>query len=163
MLAKINGVFRLTRDVELKYLNSGQAMLNLCLVCSEKFQDKETTLFIDAVAFGKPAEVINQYSGSKGSQIVLSGKLRTEKWLDNNNQNRSKISMTIESFEFVGVGRIAGSHSPTRDISTQGKKFDLSSRYDDPHQFPQQSMDYDGNIISRKVPSLDTSEDDIPF
>ena len=101
MLAKINGVFRLTRDAELRYTQSGQALVKLGLACSEKFKDKETTLFIDAVAFSKPAELINQYAGRKGIQISLSGKLQTEQWVDQNQQKRSKISMTIESFEFL--------------------------------------------------------------
>ena len=40
MLAKINGVFRLTRDAELKYTPTGVAIVKLGLACSEKFKDK---------------------------------------------------------------------------------------------------------------------------
>jgi len=102
MLAKVNGLFRLTRDAELIYGNSGTAILKLGLACSEKFKDKETQLFLDAVAFGKAAEILNQHAGSKGTQLFLSGKLETQSWQDQQGQKKSKVSMTIESFEFVG-------------------------------------------------------------
>jgi single-strand DNA-binding protein len=103
MLAKITGLFRLTRDAELTYSQNGVAVLKMGLVNSEKFKDKETTLFIDAVAFNKPAEILNQYAGKKGTQIYLTGKLQTEQWVDQNQQKRSKISMTIEGFDFVST------------------------------------------------------------
>jgi len=101
MLAKITGLFRLTRDLELRYGTSGNAIAKLGLVCSEKFKDKETTLFLDAVAFSKSAEILNQYAGSKGTQLFLSGKLQTETW-DKDGVKQYKNSMVIESFEFVG-------------------------------------------------------------
>ncbi len=105
-LAKVNGLFRLTRDAELRFGNNGTAILKMGLACSEKFGDKETQLFIDATVFGKQAEIINEWAGTKGTQIFLSGKLQTETWVDQtNNQNRSKISMIVESFDFVSKGR----------------------------------------------------------
>ena len=105
MLCKVNGLFRLTRDAELIYGNSGTAILKLGLACSEKFKEKETQLFIDAVAFGKPAEIISQYAGTKGTQIFISGKLQTEQWQNQAGEKRSKVSMIVESFEFVGKGK----------------------------------------------------------
>jgi single-strand DNA-binding protein len=101
MLAKVTGLFRLTRDAELTYAQSGTAVLKLGLVNSEKYNDKETTLFLDATAFGKPAEIINQYAGTKGTQIFLTGKLQTDQWTDQSGQKRSKVTMIVEGFDFV--------------------------------------------------------------
>ena len=100
MLAKITGLFRLTRDLELRYANNGTAIGKLGLACSEKFKDKETQLFLDAVAFGKSAEILNQYAGTKGTQLFLCGKLETQSW-EKDGVKQYKNSMTIESFEFV--------------------------------------------------------------
>ena len=72
MLPKINGVFRLSRDIELRYLDSGGSLANIGLVSSEKYKEKEDTCFIDAVAFGKLGEIMNQYL-RKGSQIYITG------------------------------------------------------------------------------------------
>lgn len=100
-LAKANGLFRLSRDMELVYTQSGTCVGKLGLVASEKYKDKETTLFLDATAFGKTAEILNQYAGTKGTQIFLSGKLQTDQWQDQQGNNRSKVTMVIESFDFV--------------------------------------------------------------
>lgn len=100
-LAKIQGLFRLTRDMEMVTTQSGVTIGKLGLACSEKYKEKETQLFIDATVFGKPAEIISQYAGSKGTQIFLTGKLQTEQWQDQQGQKRSKVSMTVEDFSFV--------------------------------------------------------------
>jgi len=100
MLAKIQGVFRLTRDLELRYLQDGTPVAKLGLACSEKYKEKETTLFLEASVFGKISEILNQYAGSKGAQIFLTGKLKTEQW-EKDGQKHSKIVMMIEDFQFV--------------------------------------------------------------
>ena len=99
-LCKAIGMFRLTRDAELKYAQSGSAILKMGRACSEKFGDKETQLFIDATVFGKQAEIISQYAGEKGTQIFLSGKLQTESW-EKEGVKQYKTSMIVESFDFV--------------------------------------------------------------
>ena len=101
MLAKIAGVFRLTRDLELKVLQDGTPVAKLGLACSEKFKEKETQLFLEASIFGKAAEVLNTYAGSKGTQIFLTGKLKTEQW-EKDGQKHSKVVMMIEDFQFIG-------------------------------------------------------------
>ena len=100
-LPKINGLFRLTRDCEM--VQAGETSIaKLGLAASEKYKDKETKLFIDAVAFGKIGEIIGQYAGSKGTQIYLNGKIQLDQWQDKTSgENRSKTSMVIEGFDFV--------------------------------------------------------------
>jgi len=122
-LAKINGLFRLTKDAELKYTNDGKAILNIGLACSEKFGDKETQLFLDATAFGKPAEIINQYAGEKGTQIFLSGKLQTDTW-DKDGVKQYKTKMTIESFDFVSKPKDGESKPYTPPAPTYEKHTD---------------------------------------
>lgn len=113
-LPKTIGLFRLTRNAELRYSSSGSAILKMGLACSEKFGDKESQCFIDATAFGKQAEIISQYAGEKGTQIFLTGKLQTESWADETSgQNRSKNSMIIESFDFVSKPKVEG-NTPTK-------------------------------------------------
>lgn len=159
MLAKVNGLFRLTRDMELINTQSGTTIGKLGLVCSEKYKDKETTLFIDGVCFGKTAEILSQYAGSKGTQIYLSGKLQTESWQDNNGQKRSKISMTIEGFDFVSNKNQSNSQqqqsyqAPTPTYqNTQGQQV-TQQQY---QQNQQQQM-------PMQPPVIDIDENDVPF
>jgi single-strand DNA-binding protein len=152
MLAKVQGLFRLTRDAELRYSNNGSAILKLGLACSEKFKDKETQLFLDAVAFSKPAEIINQYSGAKGSQLFLCGKLETQQWEDQQGQKRSKVSMTIESFEFVG----------SRDNNQQPQQSQQQYNQNPPVQYEHNGQNQ-GNYNPSQIPQIDIDEDEIPF
>lgn len=129
MLAKINGLFRLTRDAELRYGTNGNAILKLGLACSEKFKDKETQLFLDATAFSKPAEILNQYAGTKGTQLYLSGKLQTESWQDQSGQNRSKTVMIIEGFDFVS-NKQQSQHKPQQQYQAPSQE-QMQPPYDD--------------------------------
>lgn len=102
MLPKINGLFRLTRDAELAYTPSGMAVLKMGLAASEKYKDKENTCFIDATCFGKVAEILNQYAGTKGTQIYLTGKLELQQWDDRNTgERRSRHALVVDGFDFV--------------------------------------------------------------
>ena len=100
MLPKITNVFRMTRDPEIRYSPDQTAIASIGLVCSEKYGDRETTLFIDAIAFKRTAEMIATIK--KGQRVFISGKLKTDTWQDTSTgQNRSKQSIIIDSFEFI--------------------------------------------------------------
>ena len=100
MLPKITNVFRMTRDPEIRYSPDQTAIASIGLVCSEKYGDREITLFVDAVAFAKTAEMIAKIK--KGQRVFIFGKLKTDTWQDKaTGKNRSKQSIVIESFEFI--------------------------------------------------------------
>ena len=104
-LSKVIGVYRLTQDVELRYLNSGSAVAKLNLVNSSKYKaqdgtQKEESCFIEGTVFGRLAEVANQYL-HKGSKIYVVAELKQDTWSDNEGKNRSKHSLKIDSFEML--------------------------------------------------------------
>lgn len=104
-LSKVIGVYRLTQDVELKYLPSGSAVAKLHLVNSSKYKaqdgtQKEDTCFIDGTVFGKLAEVANQYL-KKGSKVYVIADLKQDNWTANDGQNKSKHTLKIDSFEML--------------------------------------------------------------
>ena len=109
MLIKITHLFRISRPLELKYSQAGNAFGNVGLVCSEKYKDKETVLWVNATAFGKTAELISNMP--KGAQIFVEGKLSTDEWMDQQGAKKSKTVLTIDRFEFV---------DPKPQESTQG-------------------------------------------
>ena len=104
-LSKVIGVYRLTQDVELKYLPSGSALAKLNLVNGSKYKaqdgtQKEESCFIEGVVFARLAEVANQYL-HKGSKIYVVAELKQDTWTDNDGKNRSKHSLKIDSFEII--------------------------------------------------------------
>lgn len=97
---------RLTREIELRYLPSGQPVAKTGFATSEKYKDKttgkikETTMFIDITVWGKSAETFNQYC-QKGHKVAIEGKLQLDQWQDKDGVKRSKHSISVESFEFL--------------------------------------------------------------
>lgn len=105
----------LTRDPQLKYLPSGTAVCEFGLAVNRRYRDregnqKEEVCFIDVTAFEKRGETINQYM-SKGQPILIEGRLKLDTWTGQDGQKRSKHSVVVDNFQFVG-GR--------RDQSTPG-------------------------------------------
>jgi single-strand DNA-binding protein len=172
MLAKTQGVFRLTRDLELRYTTTGSPIAKLGLACSEKRNEKETQLFIDAVAFGRAAEVLNQYAGQKGTPIYITGKLQTESWVGQDGKNRSKISLVIEDFEFIkpksqtnqapqqGHYGAYANQQPQSHQTNQPPQVVYQNAQGNPTPPPQPQQD---TQQSPQIPEIDISEDEIPF
>src|SRR5437588_1815429 len=102
----------LTRDPQLKYLPSQTAVTEFGLACNRKFksqsgEDREEVTFVDCSAFGKQAELINQYF-TKGKPIFIQGRLKYDQWEDKQGGGkRSKLTVVMEGFQFVG-GRDSG-------------------------------------------------------
>lgn len=101
----------LTRDPEVKYLQSGTAVCDLGLAINERSKVREEwtdiTTFVDVTLFGKVAEVAGEYL-SKGAPVLIVGKLRFEQW-EKDGQKRSKLKVVGESMQMLGGKRNADS------------------------------------------------------
>ncbi len=105
MFNKVIMVGRLTRNVELKYLPSGSAAATIGLATSRRFKKQDGTLgeevcFIDARLFGRTAEIANQYL-SKGSSVLIEGRLTYESWMDQMGKKNSRHTITADSLQFM--------------------------------------------------------------
>jgi len=102
----------LTRDIELRTTQGGQALAKFGMAINRKWsqngETKESTCFVDCTAWGRTAEVLNQYVG-KGSPLFVEGRLDYQTWEDKNGGGkRSKLEVVVENFQFVGAPRSAG-------------------------------------------------------
>ena len=76
-------VGNLTRDLEIRYLQSGLAISNTGIATNRSWTDKNTNekkeevMFIDIVFFGRIAEIANQYL-KKGKKVLVEGRLKLE-------------------------------------------------------------------------------------
>ena len=102
----------LTRDPQLKYLPNQTPVVEFGLAVSRKFkmqngEEREEVCFVDCSAFGKQAEVINQYC-QKGKSLLVEGRLKYDTWEDKQGGGkRSKHSVVVDNFQFLG-GREGG-------------------------------------------------------
>ena len=104
-LNKVMLMGNLTRDPELRYLPSNTAVVNIGLAINRRWRNQqneqqEETTFVDCEAFGRTAEVINQYL-RKGRPLFIEGRLKLDQWQDREGQNRSKMKVVVETFQFV--------------------------------------------------------------
>ncbi len=110
----------LTRDPQLKYLPSQTACVEFGVACNRKFktaggEDREEVVFVDVTAFGKQGEVINEHF-KKGKAIFLEGRLKFDSWESKDGGGkRSKLSIVVENFQFVGGRDSADQPHPSDD------------------------------------------------
>ena len=91
------------RDIELKYTqNQGMAVISNSLAFNKKDANgNQSTVFLDFVAFGKTAELINQYY-QKGDMLCGQGEISQDEWQDKDTgAKRVKHKIIIQKLEFT--------------------------------------------------------------
>lgn len=104
MLNHIVIMGRLVRDPELRRTGNGTAVASFTVAVDRDFGAKDggekETDFIDCVAWRNTGEFVSKYF-SKGSMIVVSGRLQIRNWEDNNG-NRRKAAEVVASNCYFG-------------------------------------------------------------
>jgi len=103
---KIILVGNLTRDMELRYTQSGGAVGKSGIAVNKKYKNQngeqiEDVMFIDFTLWGRAAEIANQYL-KKGSQVLIEGELKLEQWTDQSGQKKSKHTVTAQNMKMLG-------------------------------------------------------------
>lgn len=90
----------LTRDVEVRYTDSGRAVANLGVACSERVRDPKTqewqdgpVAFYEVQAWGQLAEHCGEYL-NKGDRIVAEGRWTSLTWRDKDGNLQERIVLT---------------------------------------------------------------------
>lgn len=117
----------LTRNPELRYTASNTPVCDFGIAINRKWRDRDTgeqheeTVFLDCEAWGRNAENINKYFG-KGRPIFIEGRHKLDQWKDKKTgANRSKVVITVESFEFCGGDRPESDLQPAPEITVKKK------------------------------------------
>ncbi|MBP3366972.1 MAG: single-stranded DNA-binding protein [Treponema sp.] len=104
-------VGRLTRDAELRYLNSGTAVASFSIAVNRSKKDGDQWVseahFFDVSYFGRPAEGVKPYL-TKGTQIAVQGSLKQDRW-EKEGQKFSKVTIHADSVELLGSRSSGGS------------------------------------------------------
>jgi single-strand DNA-binding protein len=150
MYNKVILLGNLTRDIELRYTQSGSAVGSTAIAATRKFksqtgEQKEETLFIDLTFFGRTAEIANQYL-KKGSKVLVDGRLKLDQWTAQDGSKRSKHSVTVENLQMLG----------SREDGGQQQAPQPQEQYQQPPAAAPQAQ-------SAAVPEIDVDEEEIPF
>ena len=98
---------RLGADPEVRYMPNGTAIANLRLATNDGYKDKQTGQFVEStewhkvVLFGRLGEIAGEYL-RKGGMVYIEGRLRTNKWQDQNGQDRYTTEIVASEMQLLG-------------------------------------------------------------
>jgi len=108
-LNKVQLIGNLGADPDMKYMQSGDAVVNLSLATTDKWKDKKTgeqkekTEWHRISFWGRAAEVIAEYC-SKGSSLYVEGSLQTRTY-EKEGQTHYATEVKGRDFQFLGGGQ----------------------------------------------------------
>ena len=110
---------RLARDPEIK-ATANTTIANFTLAVDRPYSKEKEADFIRCVAFGKTAELIDQYCG-KGRQIGITGRIQTGSYEDKNGKKVFTTDVVVERMDFVG-SKQEGQQTSQADYSSVQEK-----------------------------------------
>ena len=99
----------LTRDVEVRYTQSGKAYARASVAVNRPFSKDKEVDFFNLVAWDKTAEFLGKYF-AKGSRVLVEGRLQTSKYKDKDGNERTSTEVVVDNVEFAG-GKKDGNNS----------------------------------------------------
>ena len=97
----ITVVGNVTRDPELKFLNSGQASIRLSVAVSRRWMNKQTNdweervSYFEVQAYGQLAENVAN-SVTRGARVLVTGRLEQRSWDTPEGEKRSAIEINAD-------------------------------------------------------------------
>lgn len=134
------------RDAEVRYLPSGQAVLNVTVANNIGFGEKQQTLWIRCAVWGKRAEGQLQNYLKKGQQVFVSGELSQSEYRAQDGSTKTSLELNANIIDLVGK-RNDSNQPPQQNYQAQGAQ--------------------QGQASAQQAPSHDNFDapydDDIPF
>ena len=102
---KVILIGNLGKDPEVRYLDNGVAVANMSIATTENYKNKEgdrvsQTEWHDVVLWRGLAEIAEKYL-KKGSSVYIEGKIRTNKWVDKDENTRYKTEILADKLNML--------------------------------------------------------------
>lgn len=112
----------LTRDPELRQTPSGQTVCSFGVATNRFYTDstgqkQKQAEFHNVVAWGRQAEIVNQYL-RKGSLVLVEGRLQTRSWQDQQGSKHWKTEIVAERIQ-LGPRSGGGGTGATPDVNQE--------------------------------------------
>lgn len=105
-LNRVQLIGRLTRDPELRQTGGGASLCRFGIANNRSYttngERREEVSFFNCVAWGRQAEIINQYC-RKGKQVAVDGRLQQRSWEDKEGRKQSSVDVVVESLQMLGA------------------------------------------------------------
>ena len=137
---------RLTKDIEVRYTESGTAVGNLTLAVKRRIKNTNGEYesdFINCVCWKETAETMNKYL-KKGDPVLVEGRIQTRSFEDKDGNKRYATEVVIEHMDFV---------SSKKSESQSG--VESGTQEENPYK--------DMSIKVEADQSIEISDEDLPF
>ena len=135
-------VGRLTKDPELSYTPSTNKAICKFSIASNSGTKDEDVSYFDIVVWEKQAENCNKFI-LKGTQVIITGRLKQDRYQTQDGQNRSRVNITATSVQFTGTGNREGNNNVSNDFNNNKNNADPMQ---DPFDVPEENS-VDNNDI----------------
>ncbi|WP_105118275.1 single-stranded DNA-binding protein [Streptococcus suis] len=164
MINNVVLVGRMTRDAELRYTPSNQAVATFSLAVNRNFKNQNgerETDFINVVIWRQQAENLANWA-KKGALIGITGRIQTRSYDNQQGQRVYVTEVLADSFQLL-ESRTA--REGQGGAYSAGNSFAAGNDYNSPYQAPAQSTP---NFAREESPfgasnPMDISDDDLPF
>lgn len=118
----------LTRDVELRTLQSGTVVGNFGIAINNRRSDgQDETVFIDITCWNKTAENCAKFIG-KGSNVFVEGRLDMDTWQGQDGKKNTKLKVTAMAVQFNSKRNLDDQESATAQSSAAQQYYDEGRR-----------------------------------
>lgn len=110
------------RDAEVRYLPSGQSVLNVTVANNIGFGDKQQTLWIRCAVWGKRAEGSLKDYLKKGQQVFVSGELSQSEYRAQDGSTKTSLELNANIIDLVGK-RNESNQPPQQNYPSQAAQY----------------------------------------
>jgi single-strand DNA-binding protein len=173
---------RLTKDIELRYTQSGKAVGSFNLAVNRQFtnaNNEREADFINCVIWGKSAENFASFT-HKGALVGIEGRIQTRNYENNQGQKVYVTEVVVDNFALLepkqnnGNGNQGGNRSNGNSYNGQnngGYNNGNSGGYNSPpannqssnNEYNSQNNQNGADPFATSGDSIDISDDDLPF
>jgi single-strand DNA-binding protein len=158
-------VGNLTRDPELRYIQSGTAVTDVGLAVNDRRKTPtgewvDEVTFVDITVWGRQAETVCEYL-TKGSPALFEGRLKLDSW-EKDGQKHSKLKVVCERMQLLGGrgGQGGGGERP-QGGSRPAQRASAPAQYNQSNQSG--PPDYVDDMPPPEMSGGGGGGDDIPF
>ena len=154
MINRVVLVGRITKDPELRYTNSNLPFVNFTVAVNRTYANQNGEReadFVQCTIWRKQAENLAKFV-SKGKLIGVEGKIQTRTYDDANGVKKYITEVLCDSVQFL----------EPKSQNQGGYSGQQQSNQNQNNQYNQERQNYN-NQKQESTPSIDVSEDDLPF
>lgn len=116
---------RLAKEPDVRYMPNGKAATSFSIAVGSQWKSKdgakqESVEWVNITAFDKLGEICGEYL-RKGSQVFISGRMKTEKYQAKDGTDRYSTKIIAENMQMLGSKRDASDNDSPADRQPSGE------------------------------------------